>query len=232
MDQVVLTPYESLSEFGDFAAVFDALDKTIQPTAFVVVNNSEKAIVGIALVWTSTAKQSNKHTMTSLTHSYLSARGAPLVIAHGRVFVAPDVFVPDAVMKGGGGLIGMLPTQQTLERFGSSSVISVEVDSIVFADGEVVGPNQLGLTTSIIVRSKAAELVVGSLRSAQRRGEDTAPVLDRLSRPLPGVDDSVSRQAVRLAIQLQNSRHFVAELRYLEETPTPPKFYRTDGSQP
>jgi len=71
------------------------LDKAVvakfHPNAFILANNSEHAIVGLMVQWTSDGHPHNVH-----SDSFMQVTNSPVVLPHARLLVAPGAFVNEA----------------------------------------------------------------------------------------------------------------------------------------
>lgn len=117
------------------------------------------------------------------------------------------------------------------------------IDLIVFADGEICGPDPDHYALELLSRKHVAEFVARQVRLAIAENRDVTPVLNALCM----IPSWPSMDLVRLDEPvLRNTKHFVglylaltqgpgdaatmreAALKRLENQPTPPEFYRRD----
>jgi hypothetical protein len=145
------------------------------------------------------------------------------------MLIAPGSFVPEAAMQSKG-FIGSMPKTTTVAKLRRASKMRVEVDSIIFADGEVVGPNPLQLIGDINDHHIAADLVVRHVEDAQLRGKNPQDALRELeSAPVVWGSRVVMYRSLFIR-QLTGTQHFDSVLEHLKGVPVPPKFFRKDGS--
>jgi hypothetical protein len=131
-------------------------------------------------------------------------------------------------VSGQGGIVGSVPSEKVIRLFDGASDVNVEIDSIVFEDGEVVGPDQLHLARDIRARKSAALLVLNQVRAAESRNESASEVLQRL-RAGP-ITDEAGRQASPLAGELIRARSLSQGLKSLENIQVLPLLFRRDGN--
>jgi hypothetical protein len=228
---VTLTPF-SPSLYPVFNEVFDRFDRGIAalaPASFVVSNGSGKAIIGIGVKWRLVDSAGRESTYDEGTHSFLVMSQRPLAPAHGRLLAAPRTFVSeDLLLHPEKGVVAVLPGDAFIARFSAAVTIHAEVDSIVFQDGEVVGPDDLGLVKSIRDRRDAAAEIVKQVESAQAEGKDASEALRTVATRPPFGDPGVARFERKLASELLDTRQFDSRLQYLKGIPAPPLFYRKD----
>jgi hypothetical protein len=226
--EVVFVPFIE-SQFPAFGDVFKNETAGLQRASFVVSNQSDRAIIGIAVRWTVVARDGSTLRMKWHTHMYLSTTPAPIAPPHGRLLVAPAMFVPESVVTSGGGMVGFTPVPQLVSKFNAASQIYADVDCIIFGDGEVVGLDRSQLAAQIQDRKTAADMIVNRVRAAQANGENLSDVISRLATSEISTRDFVGREAAGLAQQLLGTQHPDAFLSYLEGIPAPVNLYRKDG---
>ena len=227
--EVTLTPF-SEGQFPAFGRIFTQARTGLQSAAFVVSNQSDRAVIGIAVRWTVVTQDGSRVPFRSSTHMYLShPPTSPVAPAGARLLVAPDTFVPESLVTSGGGIIGLAPGRGTVSNFTAASQIYAEVDCIIFGDGEVVGLDQSQLVAEIQDRKAAVDAVLKQVHAAQANGESLSDVLSQLATSARPAYDSVARHTSQLAFELAGTQHREALLAYLESIPTPVNFYRKDG---
>jgi|HubBroStandDraft_5_1064220.scaffolds.fasta_scaffold01013_5 hypothetical protein len=226
--EVVFVPFTE-SQFPDFGRIFARTRAALQPAAFVVVNQSDRAVIAIAARWTVVTQDGSRAHYWSSTHMYLSIPPAPLAPAGGRLLVAPDTFVPESLVVSGRGMIGLAPDPEIVSKFMAASQIYAEVDCIIFGDGEVVGLDQSQLVAEIQDRKAAVDVVLKQVHAARANGENLSDALSQLATSARPANDSVGRRAAQFARQWAGTQHREAFLSYLEGIPAPVSFYRKDG---
>jgi hypothetical protein len=226
--EVVFVPF-SESQFPDFAHVFAHARAGLQPAAFVISNQSDRAVIGIAARWTVVAQDGSRAHYWSRTHMYLSNPPSPLAPADARLLVAPDTFVPESLVMSGRGMIGLAPDPEIVSKITAASQIYAEVDCIIFGDGEVVGLDQSQLAAEIQDRKAAIDVVLKQVHAAQANGENLLDALSQFAASARPANDSAGRRAAQFARELAGTKHREAFLSYLEGIPAPVNFYRKDG---
>ena len=117
-----------------------------------------------------------------------------------------------------------------------------DVDMLLFADGEIVGPDTGKFALELRCRQRAAEFVAEQIRLAEAESRDVSPVLSALAvipllrdRLYPH-GDFVASWVRQYASQYLRAVHHKNEvmrrgtLRRLENHSTLPKFYRSEGN--
>jgi hypothetical protein len=225
---VTLTPF-SPSQFPVFKDVYDPRSTNLGRASFVVSNGADKAIIGIGVKWTLTDSAGRESTYSNRSHSFQVRGGRPLALPRGQLLAGPETFVPEAILlHPEGGVIGVVPDDRIIARFSGAAEIAAEVDCIIFQDGEVVGPDQLGLVNMIRDRREASQEVLKRVEQARAKGQDPTEVLHQiLTTPILG-GDSAARLELVFARELLHARHLDAHIEYMQSIPAPPLFYRKD----
>lgn len=229
--EVSLAPFDP-SAFPAFKGVFDHRTAALAPASFVVSNGSGRTIIGIGIKWRIVDSAGHEMTYTNRTHSFLVPSLRPLALAHGRLLASPQTFVnEDVLLHPVGGVMAFQPTDATINQFSGAVAINAEVDSIIFEDGEVAGPDDLGLVKAIRNRRDAAVEVVKQVEDAQAQGKDPREVLRTIGTN-PSPDDwpvaRVERQFASELLHLLHTQQFDFHLQTLKGIPAPPLFYRKD----
>lgn len=217
-------------QFPAFGEIFDLSPGhlRVRSVSFVLSNQTDKAIIGVAFRWILSDRTGSWVPYTLRTHSFLSPNPLPLAPPGKRLLVTPGSFFPEGVVSGQGGIVGSVPSEKVIRLFDGASDVNVEIDSIIFEDGEVVGPDQLHLARDIRARKSAALLVLKQVRAAESRNESASEVLQRL-RAGP-ITDEAGRQASQLAGELIRARSLSQGLKSLENIQVLPLLFRRDGN--
>ena len=201
----------------------------LQPSTFIVKNETDCPVIGLAFHWILTDAGGNQEPVPSFTHSYLSYDGAPLIGPHGEMMVAPGSYVPDTAMQGAG-FAGTVATSNTVQKFTRAPAVAVEIDSVIFADGQVVGPNPLPLVQEIKDRRLAIDLLLRQVNAANAKGVSPQEAVRQQAMTPSAWGASVDRQRRTLARQFGSSRNLDSEVQALKRLQPPLNFHRKDGS--
>jgi hypothetical protein len=234
--------------------------RDLQSIGFILSNQSERPIIGIGVQWTIVDSVGQKRTLAYKSHSFIAPDFAPLAAPHQRLLVMPNMFIQEPVLRNTG-LIVFSPGRRTAILFGAASEVHIEIDSIIFGDGEVIGPNALRLPAEIQARKDAADMIVRHVHTSAAvflQGNDQAyadaatfkhrvhefvkqldgqlppehPVAAALKQlRAPSQNDPVGRHSVEFAEDLLRTQHFRGVFDYIESIPAPPVFYRKDGQR-
>lgn len=227
---------------SDSRLVHWARDPEEASSAVVLENRSEKAITGLRYRWVLTDAVGDQRTHMISNDSYMVDVFRAVADPGSRRLISPSGSVDEAliehVLAGGGVLGGKItsrrPSTDVVER-------TFEIDFILFADGEIAGPDGDRFAAELQCRKPAAEFVAKQIRTALAEGRDVTPVLSALSEipclgrlghkqgdPRVHWTKRYARDYLR-AMRHQNQASFdvcEATVRHLENLPMLPKFYR------
>jgi hypothetical protein len=230
---VTVAPFDA-SRFPIFKDLFTGHRVGLQPVSFVLINNSDKPIVGIEVQWTTTDASGREQSSFFESDSLRSPTEWPVADAHDNLLVAQDLFLSESTLKrinpgaGHGGIIGSFGSD-----FSDAVRIGISIDCLIFADGEVVGPNQHGLTDEIAEafqqRVDAANAVVQKVQSALQAGQDPAKVLSPMLDVAPDRIGTMSYRECQFAQEILHSSDIHATLQKIQNVPPLRKFHRSDG---
>jgi hypothetical protein len=182
----------------------------------VLVNDSARAITGLTTIWKYTDVNGESRGFTVSYDSYALANLGPIGAPHSKRVIGDEISFANALETG--------------------RDVSVSVDVVIFADGELVGPDTLHFAEDIQSRWQAAHHVANHLKAGLTAGKSletiSAEVL-RAPRPTPltpgamdwtrrYLSDIQTRQ--RLHSQLGHTQ--VDLYGHLAALPEPPAFFR------
>jgi hypothetical protein len=250
--QVVFSRYDA-ALFPKFKSVFEqvrdqgAFNLLAQPPeeaarALAMENRGDKDVTALRYDWVMTNSDGNVTKRTVSYDSYLLEEYHAVLPAKGRKLIsrlgAVDESLIDHVLAGGGVIAGSVGSRDAM--IGVTSLVFT-VDMLLFADGEVVGPDTGKFTVELRCRRRAAEFVAKQIRLAEAESRDVTPVLSALAEipvtrnRLHRQDDFVTSWTRRYASEYLRALHHkndflrAATLRRLENHAMLPKYYRSEG---
>ena len=249
---VVVTPFDEALH-PEFKPIFEpqpessplryfARNPAELPLTLVLENRSDKAITGLSYRWRKLDRSGKVRNQTVSSDSYRVDVFRAVAEPGSHHLIGPSGSLDQAmlahVQAGGGfitGIVGAreLPPPDVVE-------VTFEIDLIVFADGEIAGPDPDKFAALLQCRKRAAEFVAQQVRMADSEGRDATPVISALAaiphigRPEHGPYDPLVHSTVEFAREyLRRVQHPMGErdmreveLRRLENRPELPKFYR------
>lgn len=247
---VVLTRYEEAA-FPTFSQLFEppsassplrhlARDREEAPSAIVLENRSEKAITGLRCRWRMTDESGQHRTNTVSSDSYMVDVYRAVAEPGSRHLITPSGSLDETLIdhvRSGGGLMGASVSRPSLAQIVE---VSFEIDFILFADGEIAGPDTDRYAADLRSRKPAAEFVAKQVRLAMAEGRDVTPVLSALAEvpclgrlghaqgdPLVHWTGRYAREYLRaMGRKIGTVDMREARLRHFENRPEIPKFYR------
>jgi hypothetical protein len=214
------------------ASLFTARLSPLQRCSFFLLNNSDKDVVGVDANWTVIDDKGNATVWRFTSDSFLDVRDRPVIEPHSRILVGPRIWVKeDSIQQfvNSGALTAKSAALGRLaDRIAAANAVYVDVDSIIFADGEVAGPNTDEFDREITIRRLAANDVLAVVRDAKLAGRPpTEGLHDFVAHSRSATDRTRALWQKRFARQLEDLQRFEGNLYYLEHLPAPPDFYRT-----
>ena len=213
--------------------------------AIILENHSEKRITAWRFRWQLADASGQQRNATISGDSYAVDVFRPVAAPASRHLITPSGCISEAslnhILSGRGFLGGSIRGAHT---FSDLTEVTFEIYLIVFVDGEIAGPDPDDYAAELQGRKLAAEFVAKQIRMAQVEGRDVTPVLTALaeapslgSRSRPQGDPlfrSVRHYASdylrHMNRKIGNVDMETARLRYLENRPTLPDFYRRSES--
>jgi hypothetical protein len=218
-----------------------ARDPAEIPLTLVLENRSQKAITALSYRWQKLDKSGNVRNQTVSSDSYRVDVFRAIAEPGSRHLIGPSGILDEAMLDhalAGGSFIGgkiagtMSPLPKIVE-------VTFEIDLVVFADGEIAGPDPDRFAALLQFRKRAAEFVAQQVRLADAEGRDATPVISALAAiphiggPGHGYDPLVHSIVEFAREYLRRVQHKIGdldmrevELRRLETRPELPKFYR------
>jgi len=249
---VVITPFDE-ARHPAFKEIFESQSEDSRlrhfvrdpaeiPLTLVLDNRSEKAITGLSYRWRKLDGAGKIYNHTASSDSYFVDVFRAIAEPGSRHLIGPsgslDEAMLDHVLAGGSCIHGRIsssyrPQAEIVE-------VTFEIDLVVFADGEIAGPDPDRFAALLQCRKRAAEFVARQVRLADAEGRDAIPVISALAefphlgRPGHGQYDPLVHMTVEFAREyLRRVQHEIGgrdmrevELRRLENRPELPKFYR------
>jgi hypothetical protein len=203
------------------------LVQKFHPNAFLLTNESEKAIVALMTHWTFTDAQGFPRDGQINIDSFLNPRSSPVLLPHARMIVGPGAFLLESLAAAPhvGPTLEEMDGRRLREIIGASN-IKVTIDLVIFDDGEIAGPNEMRYDVQIQNRKLAAGQLAKQVRNAIANGYDPKTILNNILETIPSPSDAAAIWSHNYARLLLNGRNLDKGLQHLENLPEPPKFYK------
>jgi hypothetical protein len=249
--QILFSQYDA-ALFPEFQCVFEqvrnqgAFNLLAQPPqeaarALVMENRDDKDVTALRYDWVMTNRDGTVRKRTVSYDSYLLEEYHAVLPAKERKLVsrlgAVDESLIDHVLAGGGVIAGGTDDRDSITEVTS---LVFTLDMLLFADGELVGPDAGEFAVELRCRQRAAAFIGKQIRLAETESRDVTPVLSALAEiPVLGnrlhpqgdfVVAWVRRYASEYLRAIDHKVDFVrsATLRRLENHRALPRYYRSD----
>jgi hypothetical protein len=207
---VTITAYEAVSLEPELDPLMRLGPVAIRMRAFsqVITNATERPIVGIAVRWT-WRDQAGKQQIYNLRSDGLFLVRSDVVPPGGRILVTPDIVFPIKRPTQTGYISPSMGPGKWLDRFEQENEdLAVALDAIVFADGEVAGPDESRMMQYIMARNAAAQTLARSVLAIIQQGKDPAAFLSATrSQNAGSTGDYMRLWNYRLADSLFTAQH-------------------------
>lgn len=237
---VVLSRYK-FGVWPSFDAIFETLPSE-SPLQFmaqaadeaassaIMENRGPRDITGLCYRWVTTTEDAETSNHTFVSDSYAVTVYQPVLKANDRKLITRRITVDESliahVLSGGGCISGSAGSTRPLDRVVS---LRLEIDMLLFADGEIAGPDPGRYVAQLQSRKAAGDFIAKQVRLAESEQRDVTPVLSALAEAPHLRDDFLARWTRDYAhdyLQYAAMRRQEALLQALENRPPLPKFYR------
>jgi len=224
------------AEFDNTRGLFANRLAPLQRCSFFLANNSDKDVVAVDAKWSLVERDGKTNVSRFTSDSFLDVRARPVIGAHSRILVGPRIWVREDSIEDYVASQVLMAKRAELERLAdrvaAANAVYVDVDSVIFADGEVAGPNSDAFDREIASRKLAADDVLGVLQDAKLRGQDPSDALRNFAEHSRDRHDSArALWRKRFARQLQDAARFQGNLYYLQHLPPIPSFYGASATR-
>ena len=202
--------------------------------AIVLANRSGKPIIGLIYGWTVKGKDGHLSTVRIRSDIYsvgkqaiVEADAQPLLTSCGIIdeSMLDQVQGKDrAVGTGGGGRSGVRDS-----ILDSGMELTFAIDLLVFADGEVAGPDRDNYAADLECCNSAAQFVARQARMAESENRDAVPVLSALAEMPAMLGTDPTAHWIKLFAQHCLGNNVSDKIvRSFENIPALPKLYRRE----
>jgi hypothetical protein len=195
--------------------------ESLRKAAITIHNDDDRQVVALCVIWTVTSPVGHTSTITVTMDEYLSTIPSVGIAPHGKLTVAPTGLVAEIEQ---GIIVGSNHNDVRLAtRLADAQSLTVSVDSIIFADGTVWGPDSEGFDQSLTARKAAAAHIAQVARRAMAYNEDPANALKPFATGAASNDHQADWESQFANQLLANPERRESLLQYLESLPSPPR---------
>lgn len=228
------------ADTGHAAALPASLVKQLDllPTgSFVLRNRTDKAITALVVDWTFTDANGNSRQHKLTTDAYYLPIDWTVVKPLGILLVTPSGYASEDQFQhlGASGALNPLP-RMSLKMAGDKvkspvAHIALSVDSVIFEDGAICGPDKHGYYLALLTRRSALEGLSAEFRDAKNAGEGFSAHLDKLRHEAINTKDQRSAQRRNYVDLLQRNPNPEGLLKKLESQAALPEFHHIGEGQ-
>ncbi|RSL18651.1 hypothetical protein EDE15_4243 [Edaphobacter aggregans] len=194
---------------------------------FVIHNNDSRNVIGLFVVWHITDSAGIVSTRKMMMDTFLNTTKSTIIAPTGTMIISPaGSQLAGALTPSVSQTPGPTPGLSHLEeRFEHASQISLTIDSVMFEDGEIWGPNTEQIDKQIVARKAAAVALSQLAKSMIANGGDWKAQLTAVKKTPVRTDDVQSRWQERFTQQLLHWQGDPkAILNYFDQLPSPMTF--------
>jgi hypothetical protein len=203
----------------------------VPPGSLLLVNHSDKPVTAAVLIWSFTNQSGSVQTKRLNCDGYGLTPVDPIVRANGMSLITPYGYGREETINSAEKsrlLNSPFGPQQAISP-DFSAPIHLEIDSLIFEDGRVLGMNKHQYPLEIQQRYAALQSVLANIDSSQAAGESLKKFAESARKSLeeapPGQSDRRSSLKAKFYSQLERSPNVDGTLRFLQNLPVPQAFY-------
>jgi hypothetical protein len=191
----------------------------LRKAAFTIHNDDDLEVVALCVIWQVTNTLGKTSTVTLHMDEYISIVPSIAIAPHGKISVAPSGFLTpqQGIMVGSSHSDVRLAT-----RLADAQSATVSVDSVIYADGTVWGPNTYAFDKRLHARKAAAIHIAQVARRAMAYNEDPANALKPFATGFDSSNQQAEWESNFANDLLANPERRESLLQYFEALPTPP----------
>jgi hypothetical protein len=238
----VFPSFDQLFEIPSASSPLFHLARNPQEASVAVVleNRSEKPITGWRFRWEMLDVTGKRRTNTLSNDSYAVDMDRAIAEPGSRHLISTSGSIDETLIEhalSGGGFVTF---RSSHSKFPDLVELTFEIQSVLFADGEIAGSDPDRYVLELQSRKPAAEFIARQIRLATAEGRDVSPVLSALVEAPAlgslgrGQGDPLVHWVRHYARDYLRSMHRTIDdvnineikLKHLESRPSLPKFYR------
>lgn len=215
----------------------EALLADLPPGSFILKNKTTTPVTVIVVRWNFTDNAGNNKQLSIYCDAYLTSRVDPLINANDLSLITPDSCTRQEYW-------GRLKTQTflgsplrsprnaaLLSSKDSVAATQISVDSVIFANGQIWGPDTLHYYKRIMERGAVRQSVLEEVNAAKAAGEDPSNRLSRIQAEAASTKDKFSADRSYYAKLIQKSPNPDGTLRSLQNQAPLPEFHHVGEQQ-
>lgn len=202
------------------------------PGSFLLFNHTATPIAVVVAAWSYWDKGGSMQPRKIVCDGFYLSPIDVQVSANDLSLVTPDGCVRGeyfAHMAAGKPMLGSplqsARNQSILAAKDNTASVQISIDSVIFADGGIWGPDTLRYSPAILERYIARQSVAKEIDAAKAAGESVDSRLESIQAEARSRKDKPSNLRAGIAQSLQLSTNREGNLRWLREQAPPPQFH-------
>jgi hypothetical protein len=205
---------------------------SLAPGSFLLFNHTATPITVVVVAWSYWNKEGVMQPRKIYCDGFFLSPPDVQVRANDSALVTPDGCVKGeyfAHMAAGKPMFGS-PLESALNQSlvadkDNTASVQISIDSVIFADGGIWGPDTLRYSPAILERYIARQSVVKEIDAAKAAGENVDSHLESIQAEARSRKDKPSNLRASIARSLQLSTDREGPLRWLRNQAPPPQFH-------
>lgn len=205
---------------------------TFPSGSFLLVNHTSEAITAVVALWSFSDTSGAPSIKRINCDGYLDSPPQEIVKPNSMSLIAPNRCLREDLFSklSTGNLLGLSFSDISSKNVGHTEV-EIVVDSVIFKDGRIWGPDKKRYFEDIWERHLALKSVATDIRSAKDAGRDERRLLQTIRSDGESRHDKYSTFRAQYASLLQRSPNLEGTLQFLESHPAPPEFTHIGASK-
>jgi len=231
---VQITPIDDANKAP---APLDQISATLPPGAFILTNQTSTPINAVVIFWSYTSNTGVPQQKRFNCDGYING-GMPstIVRANDSTLITPggctmrEYFAHMAAGKPMmGGSLFLSRNKSVLDVAETFTTVRITVDSVIFADGRIWGPDTKQYYKTVSATYWAIRSVVEDVTAAKAAGQDISIPLEKIRADTEGRGDEASRLRNSYALSIRHSPNPEGTLKAFSQQPPLPEFQHVGG---
>ena len=210
-------------------APLDQISATLPPGAFILINQTSTPINAVVTTWSYLDKDGNAQERKFYCDGFRLVPAANIVRANDSTLITPggctmrEYFAHKAAGKAMfGGSFYAAQNKSIIDIVDTLTTVLITVDSVIFADGRIWGPDKLQYYRTVSSANWAIRSVAQEVSLARNAGQDISTPLSKIRSETEGKNDEPSFFRNQCARTIQDSPNPEGTLtQFTQQSPLP-----------
>jgi len=207
----------------------------LPPGSFLIKNKTDKAITALVARWTFTDADGKTRPHGLNTDAYYLPIDWTVVKPFSLLLVTPMGYATEDQFQrlASAGALDPLPKISGPKAIDNTRLasITVSVDSLIFEDGAIFGPDNEKYYLTLMTRRSVLQELSAELKVAKEQGEDFNTHLEKIKNEIPNSRDERALMRRKVAGMLQRHPEPEKLLQQLEARPPLPEFHHVEEGE-